>query len=84
MCEHYGGPASSVFPLRTIVHVSRLSLAACNGELGGRFLSRPRLTEACHLRKESICTPTDSRDPNGQLLPRAKRHDDKTLVVWRP
>jgi hypothetical protein len=24
------------------------------------------------------------RDPDGRLLPRAKRHDDKALVVWRP
>jgi hypothetical protein len=23
-------------------------------------------------------------DPDGRLLPRSKRHDDKTLVVWRP
>jgi hypothetical protein len=23
-------------------------------------------------------------DPDGQLLPRSERHDDKTLAVWRP
>lgn len=46
-------------------------VAACNSD------SLNRLLERCHRWEAET-------DPNGRLAPRAKRHDDKTLVVAIP
>ncbi|OLT06409.1 hypothetical protein BJF90_16555 [Pseudonocardia sp. CNS-004] len=35
-----------------------------------------------HLERLQMWEATG--DPDGYLLPRSKRHDDKTIVVWRP
>lgn len=42
--------------------------------------------DAGHLHRclEQLHEWEEKSDPNGRLLPRSKRHDDKTLVVWRP
>ncbi|MDQ3152562.1 MAG: hypothetical protein M3R63_12845 [Actinomycetota bacterium] len=40
-------------------------------------------TELAALLDELHRWESDS-DPNGALLPRAKCHDDKTLVTWSP
>jgi hypothetical protein len=46
----------------------------------GTALDDPRISHAVETLWDHHNT---GADPDGRALPRAKRHDDKTLVVWR-
>jgi hypothetical protein len=50
----------------------------------GDWAALPADADPLRRHLEELQRREDERDPDGRLLPRAKRHDDKTVVVWRP
>ena len=50
----------------------------------GDWAALPVDADSLRRKLEELQRWEGERDPDGRLLPRAKRHDDKTLVVWRP
>jgi hypothetical protein len=50
---------------------------------GGDWSTLPADPSHLRHRVEQLHRWESEHDPDGRLLPRAKRHDDKTLVVWR-
>jgi hypothetical protein len=49
----------------------------------GAWSALPADAGQLHRCLEQLHEWEENSDPDGRLLPRSKRHDDKTLVVWR-
>jgi hypothetical protein len=50
--------------------------------LHGDWSALPVDADHLHRCLEQLHEWEADRDPDGRLLPRSKRHDDKTLVTW--
>jgi hypothetical protein len=52
--------------------------------IGGDWSALPADADSLHRCLECLHAWEADQDPDGRALPRAKLHDDKTLVAWRP